>query len=73
VTGPDARESFRRVVEDLRTPEGERCTLIITGRGGGSQWRIWLTFAGGIRSTAVLTSRQAAAVVSALTEAPPPA
>jgi hypothetical protein len=73
MTDPDARETFRRVVEDLRTPEGERCTLIVTARGDGSQWRIWLTFAGGIRSTAVLTSRQAAAVVAALTEVPPPA
>lgn len=72
MTGPDARETFRRVVEDLRTPEGARCTLIITGRGDGDRWRIWLTFAGGIRSTVVLTSRQAAAVVSALTAAPPP-
>lgn len=72
MTGPDASESFRHVVEDLRTPEGERCTLIITRRGEGSQWRIWLTFSGAIRSTAVLTSRQAAAVVAALTNAPPP-
>ncbi|MGH3799570.1 MAG: hypothetical protein ACRDTD_05440 [Pseudonocardiaceae bacterium] len=43
-----------------RTPEGELSTLIITRQGLGRDGRVWLTFNGEIKTTVVLTNREAA-------------
>ncbi|MFN2494700.1 MAG: hypothetical protein ABR608_02160 [Pseudonocardiaceae bacterium] len=62
------QETFRATLR-TRTPEGEWTTLIVTRQGQGSAGRTWLTFHGAIKTTAVLTSEEAAQLVGQLGEA----
>lgn len=47
-------ETFRATLR-VRTPEGDATTLIVLRRGLGRAARVWVTFDGAIKTTAVLT------------------
>lgn len=47
-----------RATMQVRTPEREKATLIITRQGLGRAARTWLTLDGAIRTTAVLDDQQ---------------
>jgi hypothetical protein len=49
-----SEESFRATLR-TRTPEGELATVIVTRQGLGRGGRVWLTFDGAIKTTAVMT------------------
>ena len=49
------RECYRATIQ-LRTPDGERATLIVLRRGRGQDGRVWLTFAGAIQATVMMDS-----------------
>lgn len=51
----EPRDETYRATLRVRTPENERTTLIVTRQGLGVAGRVWLTFLGAIRTTAVLT------------------
>jgi hypothetical protein len=53
------REETYRATLRVRTPDGDRTTLIVTRQGLGAAGRVWLTFQGAIRTTAVLTDEEA--------------
>lgn len=61
-------ETFREALR-VRTPEGDFTTLIILRRGLGRAGRVWLTFDGAIRTTAVLTDGEAASLAGLLGDA----
>ncbi|HEY2764285.1 MAG TPA: hypothetical protein VGJ13_09780 [Pseudonocardiaceae bacterium] len=50
-------ETYRATMQ-VRTPEHEKATLIITRQGLGRAARTWLTLDGSIRTTAVLDDQQ---------------
>lgn len=54
MSGP--REESYRATVTVRTPDGERTTLIVLRLGLGRDGRVWLVFDGAIRTTAVLTN-----------------
>ena len=51
------RECYRATIR-LRTPDGERATLIVLRRGRGQDGRTWLTFEGAIKTTVTMDSRE---------------
>ncbi len=55
--GSTRDETFRGVMQ-LRTPEGETATVIVTMQGLGAAARVWLTFSGAIKTTVVMTNRE---------------
>lgn len=59
------REHYRAVIE-LRTPEGETATVIITRRGCGNAGLIWLTFDGAIKTTVAMDDQEAGQVTDAI-------
>lgn len=61
-------ETFRATLR-ARTPEGDLTTLIVLRRGLGRAGRVWLTFDGAIRTTAVLTDEEAARLAGLVREA----
>ena len=61
-------ETFRATLR-ARTPEGDATTLIVLRRGLGHGARVWLTFDGAVRTTAVLTSPEVAQLVGLLGDA----
>jgi hypothetical protein len=56
VSTPD--ETFRGTLPTV-TPDGERTTVIVTRQGRGAEGRVWVTFAGGWVTTAVMTDGEA--------------
>ena len=52
--GATRDETFRGVMQ-LRTPDGETATVIVTMQGLGDAARVWLTFNGAIKTTVVMT------------------
>ena len=58
-------ETFRAVLP-VRTPDGERATVIVTRQGLGSSGRIWITFSGGWVTTAVMSDEEAERFVGLL-------
>jgi len=63
-----SRERFRATLQ-VRNPDGEWSTLIVTRQGWGSEGRTWLTFDGGWKATAVLTDQQASELMGQLGQA----
>ncbi len=57
-SGSTHAEVFRAVFPG-RTPDGEANTLIVTRQGQGRAGRVWLTFAGALRTTVALTDPEA--------------
>lgn len=58
------KESYRATI-GLRTPEGELATVIVMRRGR----KVWVTFAGAIRTTAVMSDPEAGQLIEAITAA----
>jgi hypothetical protein len=58
-SGSTPAETFRGTLTGS-TPDGADSTLIVTRQGVGSAGRVWLTFDGAIKTTAVLTDRETA-------------
>ena len=58
-------ETFRATLR-ARTPEGDVTTLIVLRRGLGRAGRVWLTFDGAIKTTAVLTDPETVDLVGLL-------
>jgi hypothetical protein len=46
-------ESYRATIQ-LRTPDGDRATLLVLRRGCGRSGRVWLTFDGAVRTTVMM-------------------
>ncbi|MGH3939244.1 MAG: hypothetical protein ACRDTG_11530 [Pseudonocardiaceae bacterium] len=61
-------ETFRATLQ-VRTPEGHATTLIVLRRGLGHAARVWLTFDGAIRTTAVLTDPETVRLAGLLGDA----
>lgn len=61
-------ETFRATLR-ARTPEGDATTLIVLRRGLGHAARVWLTFEGAIKTTAVLTYPETVHLVELLNNA----
>ena len=61
------RESYRKVIE-LRTPEGNPATVIVTRNAGSG----WLTFHGALKTTVILGGPQGQELIDALTTARKP-
>lgn len=57
-SGSTPHETYRATLGG-RTPEGDFSTVIITRQGEGRDARVWLTFCGAIKTTTVLTDREA--------------
>jgi hypothetical protein len=53
--GSTRDETFRGVMQ-VRTPDGDTATVIVTRQGLGAAARVWLTFSGAIKTTAVMTN-----------------
>lgn len=53
-SGSTPVEVFRAVFSG-RTPDGDPNALIVTRQGQGRDGRVWLTFAGALRTTVALT------------------
>ena len=58
-------ETYRATMQ-VRTPEHEKATLIVTRQGLGRAARTWLTLDGSIRTTAVLDDQQLSELTSKL-------
>lgn len=58
-------ETYRATMQ-VRTPEHEKATLIVTRQGLGHAARTWLTLDGSIRTTAVLDDQQLSELTSKL-------
>lgn len=58
------QESYRATI-GLRTPEGERATVIIMRRDG----EVWVTFNGAIKTTVTMSDPEAAQLLEAVTAA----
>jgi hypothetical protein len=67
--GPD--ETFRATWR-VRTPDRDFTTLIVLRRGLGPAGRVWLTFDGAIRTTAVMTDAEAVHLAGLLRDASSP-
>ena len=61
-------ETFRATLR-ARTPEGDVTTLIVLRRGLGHAGRVWLTFDGALKTTAVLTDPETVRLVGLLGDA----
>jgi len=61
-------ETFRATLR-VRTPEGDATTLIVLRRGLGHAGRVWLTFDGALKTTAVLTDPETAHLAGLLGDA----
>ncbi|MGH3795416.1 MAG: hypothetical protein ACRDSP_11040 [Pseudonocardiaceae bacterium] len=61
-------ESFRATLR-VRSPEGGFATVIITRRGLGQAARVWVTFDGAIKTTAVMTDPETGELVEMLGKA----
>lgn len=59
------REHYRAVIE-LRTPEGETATVIVTRRGSGHPGQVWLTFHGALKTTLAMNDQEAQKVTDAI-------
>lgn len=59
------REHYRAVIE-LRTPEGETATIIVTRRRGDHAGQVWLTFHGALKTTLVMNDQEASQVIDAI-------
>ena len=66
--GSTPEETFRATVQ-AHTPDGGFTTVIVTRQGLGHRGRTWLTFDGGIKTTAVFTDEQADQLVCQLSQA----
>lgn len=64
-----ASEAYRRVLEGCRTPDGDRASLIVTRQGSSHAGRVWVTFAGAVKTTAVLTDPQASELIKLVHDA----
>lgn len=62
------KETFRATLR-VRTPEGDATTLIVLRRGQGTAGRVWVTFDGAIRTTAVLTDPETGELTGLLGDA----
>jgi hypothetical protein len=62
-------EVYRGVLDGGFTALRERATLIVTRRGAGSEGRVWLTLDGGMKTTFVMTDKQAGNLNRLLDEA----
>jgi hypothetical protein len=61
-------ETFRATLR-ARTPAGEFATVIVTRQGLGRAGRVWLTFEGAIKTTAVMTDPETEQLVELLGKA----
>lgn len=61
-------ETFRATLR-ARTPEGDATTLIVLRRGLGRGGRVWVTFDGAVKTTAVMTDPETAHLVGLLGDA----
>lgn len=68
VSGSTPDEIFRAALP-ARTPADEPATLIITRQGLGRAARVWLTFNGAMKTTAVLTDSETAQLAELMTKA----
>lgn len=68
VSGSTPDESFRATLR-AHTPSDEFATVIITRQGLGRAGRVWLTFDGAIKTTAVMTDPETAQLVELLSKA----
>lgn len=68
MTGSTRDETYRAVVLG-RTPDNAEATMIITRQGLGRSARVWITLAGSIRCTIVLSDPQSADVAGRIQEA----
>lgn len=68
VSGSTPNESFRATLR-AHTPSDEFATVIITRQGRGRAGRVWLTFNGAIKTTAVMTDPETAQLVELLSKA----
>lgn len=55
-------ERYREVL-NLRTPEGEAASVIVTRQGFGCRGRVWLTFQGAIKTTVMMDTEEAENVI----------
>ena len=62
------REGYRATLA-VRTPEGDRVTLIITVRLGHPMGRVWLSFGSTTRTTAAMSNPEVDQLIEKLTEA----
>lgn len=58
-------ETYRATMQ-VRTPDHEKTTLIVTRQGLGCSARTWLTLDGSIRTTAVLDDTQVSELTTKL-------
>lgn len=61
-------ETYRATLR-ARTPEGDATTVLVLRRGLGHAARVWLTFDGAIKTTAVLTDPETVHLVELLGDA----
>ncbi len=64
MSGPYA-EAYRATLA-VRTPDGERATLIVTTRIGHPMGRVWLTFGATFRATLALANPEVDELVALL-------
>lgn len=69
MSGQADAETFRAVLEECRTPDGDRASLIITRHGLIRDGRVWVTFDGSRKTTAVLTDALVAELIRHLAAA----
>lgn len=67
-SGSTPDESFRATLR-TRTAEGDFATVIVTRQGLGRAGRVWLTFDGAIKTTAVMTDPETEELVEMLGKA----
>jgi hypothetical protein len=68
LAGSTRDETFRGVMQ-VRTPDGEIATVIITRQGLGAAARIWLTFNGATKTTVVMTNGETGTIRELLDKA----
>lgn len=71
MSGSTPDETFRGALPSC-TPDGEPHTVIVTRQGLGSAGRVWLTFNGAIRTTAVMTNPETMQLCELLNRATEP-
>lgn len=67
-SGSTPDEMFRATLR-TRTPEGALATVIVTRQGLGRAGRVWLTFDGAIKTTAVMNDPETQQLVDLLGQA----
>ena len=67
-SGSTPDEMFRATLR-TRTPEGAFATVIVTRQGLGRSGRVWLTFDGAIKTTAVMDDPETGQLVELLGKA----